>query len=151
MSARKSYRKMHKFWLEMYDDAQRELAGAIVRLKSDGLFTDYIRKGLALMLSLATGDTAVLRDLFPAVVRGIEEAYHSDELARLNARLDELTGIIEANGLKAPAEKPIQRRHTVPTPPSSATITVSKSTAASPAANFMKAMAAFKNEGAETE
>lgn len=147
MTGQKPYRMMHKFWLDLGNAIEAELIDAIALLKRDRQFTAYIRDGLRLMLSLAKGDTGVLRELFPAVVRDIEESYHSAELARLNARLDEMTRIIEANGLKAPAEKPVQRRESIPVAATSSTIEVKKATGSSPGANFLAKMKAFK--GAE--
>lgn len=63
----KSYRIMHKFWLDVTKDHELDLAGQLAEKKQTRQFTATIRDSLTLFFSLSRGDVSVLLEMFPWV------------------------------------------------------------------------------------
>jgi len=94
----KRFRLRFHFWLDLNKPDEADLADTIEQLKGKRSFAAAIRDGLRLVVSLAQGDTTVLKRLFPQVVEDIYlsglEAAKDDFNGDVTQRLDELAALV---------------------------------------------------------
>ncbi len=70
--ARKRFRLQYKFWLDVNNPQEQQLAEQIEGLKQGRIFSQVVRDGIALIVDLWNGNIDVLLALFPWV----EEAFY---------------------------------------------------------------------------
>lgn len=69
----KRIREKFWFWLDISRDEDFEIADTISELKRERTFTQTIRDGIRLVVSLRAGRIDVLEELFPAIVERIRK------------------------------------------------------------------------------
>ena len=108
----KSYRVMHKFWLDITKDQEDRLDEQIHDLKRDRKFAGTIRDALRLILDLRMGRLDVLFELFPwakiEFLDGLQPAKSTGEQA-LEVQLKRLEALMMGQG-----STPIQLVSSVP-------------------------------------
>lgn len=105
-----------EFWLDANKDDQARLGDRLWRLKSKRKFAPTLRKAVRLFFDLLDGQTNVLRQLFPALVRQIEsdayqrgrESVDSYEVQQLRQLMQRLETKIEAESTKKSVFAPMQ-------------------------------------------
>lgn len=106
--AKQRFRLQYKFWLDVNNLQEQQLADQIEALKQGRVFSQVVRNGIALIVDLWNGNIDVLLSLFPWV----EEAFYKrfseqqpatnytlqEHLARLERLLLEQENILMAQG-----------------------------------------------------
>lgn len=107
------FRMGFKFWLNVDNEAEHNIAEKIEALKARRTFAKTIRDGIRLICDLRAGRWDVLRELFPWVIDAIYDAVQADILAQtppmaklddapvpdaLQARLDRLEQLLLQQG-----------------------------------------------------
>ena len=90
MKPQKPFRMRFNFWLDMSKQDEFELADTIDILKEKRSFTAVVRDGIRLIVDLKRGKTDVLRELFPAIVAGMEGQRDSIAVAQFQAIIAQL-------------------------------------------------------------
>lgn len=70
--AKSRFRLQYKFWLDINNPHEHQLADQIEILKQGRVFSQVVRDGIALITDLRNGKLDVLLNLFP----GVEEAFY---------------------------------------------------------------------------
>ena len=101
----KRINKQYQFWLNLNSEAECRIAEAVDWLKSQRLYSQTIRDGIRLIVSLRDGRTDVLFELFPWIQERLESASksvepphegngHDDQIKALQAKIDTLTDLV---------------------------------------------------------
>lgn len=79
----KRYRVQFRFWLDANKTHESKIGQALDDMKSKRKYQPFIRDAIRLMLSLMTGQIAILLELFPGIVAQIENRANSAEVLRV--------------------------------------------------------------------
>jgi hypothetical protein len=95
-------RRLFKFWLNLYNDIEYEIAESLEYAKRRREYTGIIRDGIRLILSLRQGRVDVLLELFPwlesEIVKSPTVAALSSQNGALQQQLERLEQLILQQG-----------------------------------------------------
>lgn len=103
----KRRRKQTRFWTDSTNDAHASVDSYIVGLKKKRKFQPTVIDALRLFESLQSGDTSVLRELFPGIVELIGGATASADFNQMLAMMAEMNSKLQHQPITVSSPTPV--------------------------------------------